>query len=116
MGGGFPILRDIIYGRSLNWSKNNFNNFVYVQQKEQDVLDFYKSRINFFYGANAEKINFDDFNSEVGDRINRMIETETSGNVNNFIQENEFIVEKPMVAFAANYFKVLKWFYLTISI
>jgi len=42
----------------------------------------------------------------MGDRINRIIETETSGKIKNFVSDDQFKVEKPMVAFAANYFKV----------
>ena len=69
----------------------------------QDItsqIDFYNSRINFFYGSKIEKVNFRRIQNEISDRLNEKNAVVTSED------EDKLETDSPLSIITGNSFKV----------
>ena len=64
------------------------------------MIDFYKMRISYFYGARVESVNFAKIREEVLDRMNREHELVSQED------ENKLESDSPLAIVSGNYFQV----------
>ena len=64
-------------------------------------IDFYNSRINFFYGSKIEKVNFGRIQNEITARLNEKNELVT------FKDQEKLETDSPLSIITGNAFKVI---------
>ena len=67
-------------------------------------------RVNYFYGADVERVNFRSINEEIRSRINNAVSSQTNELIEELIPEEEvdrLKVESPLAVVMGNYFKVI---------
>jgi len=58
-------------------------------------LEFYRRTVNYFYGSEAEQVQWDSVGSLARDRVNKAVRNQTNGRVENFLKEDGTITLKP---------------------
>ena len=75
-------------------------------QEEDKMIEYYKTRIGYFYQGLAKQISFAMVDEEIRSTINRAVAMKTDNAIENFMHHEHPHPAPPMAVYAANYFKV----------
>ena len=67
-------------------------------------------RVNYFYGADIERVNFKNIEKEIKNRVNTAVSSQTNKRIENLITDDEgskLNVDSPLAIVMGNYFKVI---------
>ena len=67
-------------------------------------------RVSYFYGADIERLNFQNIKRRVFNRINQAVSYQTNGIVDNLVTAKDIRkldIDSPLATVMGNYFKVL---------
>ena len=70
------------------------------------MIQFYKMRVSYFYGAKLDQVDFEKISEEISSRTNQLVRDQTDGRVDNMMKEDHLHPAPPFTVFAANYFEV----------
>ena len=70
-------------------------------QDAESLIEFYKARVKYFYGANVDSVNFANIEEEIVGRLPQDIEL--------LPQQREILsADSPLALLSANYFQVVR--------
>ena len=76
-------------------------------QNEDDIIEFYKARVKYFYSGAVDAVDFNDIKNVVRRSTNQMVAMKTNGQLREMVRANDTLSpEKPMAMFVANHIQV----------
>uniref|UniRef100_A0A0K2T0S3 Serpin domain-containing protein n=1 Tax=Lepeophtheirus salmonis TaxID=72036 RepID=A0A0K2T0S3_LEPSM len=76
-----------------------------VDQKEDPFIEFYKSRIQYFYNGHADQVEFERVSEEFKERVNKLFQDLSNDKFENLLEDYQIDSDTPMAVMGASYFK-----------
>ena len=73
-------------------------------QDSEDLIEFYKARVKYFYQADVESVDFANIEQEIVGRLNQQTELVSAS------EQQQLSAEPPLALLSGNFFQVCKIF------